>query len=80
MRCITNAYNNIDDLNQLRLIVKQLCLILYVKITIIYLSKRLCVPDCAYTENIFINSIHVSLYDIPLTQNISYQIKRDVAV
>ena len=27
-----------------------------------------------------INSIHISLYDISLTQNILYQIKRDVAV
>ena len=43
---------------------------LYVKTTIIYQLKRLCVPDCAYTENMFINSIHISLYDISLTQNI----------
>ena len=28
----------------------------------------------------FTNSIHISLYDISLTQNILYQIKRDVAV
>ena len=53
---------------------------LYVKTTIIHQLKRLCVPDCAYTENMFINSIHISLYDISLTQNILYQIKRDVAV
>ena len=53
---------------------------LYVKTTIIYQLKRLCIPDCAYTENMFINSIHISLYDISLTQNILYQIKRDVAV
>ena len=51
-----------------------------VKTTIIYQLKRLCVPFCACTENIFINSIHISLYDISLTQNILYQIKRDVAV
>ena len=36
----------------------------------IYQLKRLCVPDRAYTENMFINSIHISLYDIYLTQNI----------
>ena len=53
---------------------------LYVKTTIFYQLKRLCVPDCAYTENMFINSIHISLYDISLTQNILYQIKRDEAV
>ena len=53
---------------------------LYVKTTIIYQLKRLCITDCAYTENMFINSIHISLYDISLTQNILYQIKRDVAV
>ena len=51
---------------------------LYVKTTIIYQLKRLCVPDCAYTENMFINSIHISLYGGSLTQNILYQIKRDV--
>ena len=45
-----------------------------------YQLKRLCVPDCANTENMFINSIHISLYDISLTQNILYEIKRDVAV
>ena len=49
---------------------------LYVKTTLIYQLKRLCVPDCAYTKNMFINSIHISLYDISLTQNILYQIKR----
>ena len=53
---------------------------LFVKTTVIYQLKRLCVPDCAYTENMFINSIHISLYHISLTQNILYQIKRDVAV
>ena len=53
---------------------------LYVKTTIIYQLKRLCVPDCAYTENMYINSIHISLYDISLTQNILDQIKRNVAV
>ena len=53
---------------------------LYVKTTIIYQLKRLCVPDCAYTDNMLINSIHISLYDISLTQIILYQIKRDVAV
>ena len=47
---------------------------LYVKTTIIYQLKRLCVPDCAYTENMSINSIHISLYATSLTQNISYQI------
>ena len=53
---------------------------LYVKTTIIYQLKRLCIPDCAYRENMFINSIHISLYHISLTQNILYQIKRDVAI
>ena len=53
---------------------------LYVKATIIYQLKRLCVPDWAYTEHMFINSIHISLYDVSLTQNMLYQIKRDVAV
>ena len=47
---------------------------LYVKTTLIYQLKRLWVPDCAYTENMFINSIDISLYDISLTQNILYQI------
>ena len=37
--------------------------------------KRMCVPDCAYTDNMFINVIHISLYDISPRQNISYQIK-----
>ena len=46
----------------------------------IYQLKWLCVPDCAYTENMFINSIHITLYDISLTKKILYQIKRDVAV
>ena len=46
----------------------------------IYQLKWLCVPECAYTENMFINAIHISLCDISLTQNILYQIKRDVAV
>ena len=45
-----------------------------------YQLKRLCIPDCAYTENMLINSIRISLYDIGLKQNILYQIKRDVAV
>ena len=45
---------------------------LYVKTTIIYQLKWLCVPDCAYTETMFINSMHISLYDISLTQNILY--------
>ena len=49
---------------------------LYVKTTIIYQLKRLRVPDCAYTKNIFINSIHVILYDISPTHNILYQIKK----
>ena len=53
---------------------------LYNKTTIVYQLKRLCVPDCAHTENIFINSIHISLHDISLTLCILYQIKRDVAV
>ena len=44
-----------------------------------YQLKWLCVPDCAYTENMFINSTHISLYDISLRQNILYQIKRDMA-
>ena len=52
----------------------------YVKTAIIHQLKRLCVPDCAYTESMFINFIHTSLYDIPLMQNILYQIKRDMAV
>ena len=34
---------------------------LYVKTTIIYQLKRLCVLDCAYTESMFINCIHISL-------------------
>ena len=53
---------------------------LYVKTTINYQLKWLCIPDCACMENMFINSIHISLYDISLTQNIWYQIKRDVAI
>ena len=53
---------------------------LYVKTTIIHQLKSLCIPDCAYTENMFMNYIHISLYDISLTQNILHQIKRDVAV
>ena len=53
---------------------------LHVKTTIIFQLKRLCVPDCACTENMFINSVHISLYDISLTQNTLYQIKKDVAV
>ena len=53
---------------------------LYVKTTLIYHLKRLCDPDCAYTESKFINSIHISLYDISRTQNILYRIKRDVAI
>ena len=53
---------------------------LYVKTTLIYQLKRMCVPDCAYTENMFINSIHINLFDISLTQNILYQIKRDVVI
>ena len=40
------------------------------KTTIIHQLERLCIPDCAYMENMFINSIHISLYDISLTQNI----------
>ena len=40
---------------------------LYVKTTINYQSKCLCILDCAYTEDMFINSIHISLYDISLT-------------
>ena len=52
----------------------------YVKTAIIQQLKRLCVPDCTYTESMFINVIHISLYDISLMQNIVYQIKRDVAV
>ena len=51
-----------------------------VKTAIIHQLKRLCVPDCAYTESMYINFIHISLYDISLVQNILYQIKRDVAV
>ena len=46
----------------------------------IFQLKWLYVPDFAYTENMFINSIHISLYDISLMQNILYQIKQDVAV
>ena len=48
---------------------------LYVKTTIIYQLKRQCVPDYVYTENMFINSIHISLYDISLTQNIYIKLK-----
>ena len=49
---------------------------LYVKTIIIHQLKRPCIPDCAYTENMFINSIHISLYVISHTQNILYQIKK----
>ena len=52
----------------------------YVKTTIIHQLTRLRIPDCTYTENMFINFIHVSLYDTSLMQNILYQIKGDVAV
>ena len=52
----------------------------YVKTAIIHQSKRLCGPDCAYMDNMFINFIHISLYDIFLMQEILYQIKGDVAV
>ena len=52
----------------------------YVKTAIIHQLKRLCVEDCAYTESMFINFIHISLYDISLMRNILYQIKRDAAV
>ena len=48
---------------------------LYVKATLIYQLKRLCFPDCAYTENMFINSIRISLYDTSLTQKILSQLK-----
>ena len=37
---------------------------------IIHQLKRPCVPDCAYTESMFINSIHISLYDVSLMQKI----------
>ena len=53
---------------------------LYVKTAIIHQLKHLCVPDCAHTESMFINFIHISLYDMSLMQNILYQIKRDVDV
>ena len=52
----------------------------YVKTTIIHQLKCLCIQDCAYMESMFINFIHISLYDISFMQNILYQIKRDVAV
>ena len=52
----------------------------YVKTAIIHQLKCLCVPDCAYTESMFINFTHISLYDISLTRNILYQIKKDVTV
>ena len=52
----------------------------YVKTAIIHQLKRLCVPDCAYTESVFINFIHISVHDISLMRNILYQIERDVAV
>ena len=52
----------------------------YVKTAIIHQLTGLCVPDCAYTESMFIYFIHISLYDISLMQNILYQIKRDMAV
>ena len=52
----------------------------YVKTAIIHQWTRLCVPGCVYTESMFINFIHVGLYDISLMQNILYQIKRDVAI
>ena len=45
---------------------------LYDKTTIIYQLKRLCVPDCAYTENMFINSIHISPCMIYLSRRIFY--------
>ena len=45
---------------------------LYVKTTIIHQIKRLCIPDCAYMENMFINSIHISLYDIYLSHRTFY--------
>ena len=35
---------------------------------------------CIRRKNMFINFIHIGLYDISLTQNILYQIKRDMAV
>ena len=47
-----------------------------VKTAIIHQLKRLCVPDCAYTKSMFINFIHISLYDISLTRNISYQTRQ----
>ena len=52
----------------------------YVKTAIIHQLKRLCVPDCTYTESMFINFIHISLYDISLMWKSLYQTKRDVAV
>ena len=52
----------------------------YAKTAIIHQLKCLCVPDCAYTESMFINFIHISLYDISGMRNILYQIKRDVVV
>ena len=44
----------------------------YVKTAIIHQLKCLCIPDCAYTESIFTNFIHISLYDISVMQNILY--------
>ena len=54
--------------------------VFYFQTAIIHQLKRLCVPECAYTESMILNFIHVSLYDISLMQNISYQIKRDMTV
>ena len=39
---------------------------LYVKTTIIHQLKRMCVPDCAYRKNMFMNSIYISLYEIQI--------------
>ena len=52
----------------------------YVKTAIIYQLKHLCIPECPYTESMFINFIHISLYNTSLMRNILFQIKRDVAV
>ena len=41
--------------------------------------ESLCSPDCTYMESMFINFIHINLYDIYLMQNILYHIKREVA-
>ena len=52
----------------------------FVKTAMIHQLKRLCVPDCTYTESMFINFISRSLYSISPMQTILYELKRDMAV